>query len=46
MLSWTDPKAKAGERPYVIGERVRDANGHAGTVRYLGSVASAKDQVG
>jgi hypothetical protein len=44
MLSWADPKAKS-ERAWVIGERVRDGSGHAGTVRYLGSVASAKDQV-
>jgi hypothetical protein len=36
---------QAGERPYTIGERVRDATtGHAATVRYIGSVASAKDQ--
>jgi hypothetical protein len=36
---------QAGERPYTVGERVRDAaSGHVATVRYIGSVASAKDQ--
>ena len=36
---------KAGERPFAVGERVRDAtSGHVATVRYIGSVASAKDQ--
>ena len=35
-----------GERPFTVGERVRDAKtGHVATVRYIGTVASAKDQV-
>lgn len=33
-----------GSRPWFVGERIRDADGFAGTVRYIGSVASAKDQ--
>jgi hypothetical protein len=34
----------AQERPWTVGERVRDEGGHVATVRYIGSVASAKDR--
>jgi hypothetical protein len=35
---------KEGQRPWFVGERVRDTDGYAATVRYIGPVASAKDQ--
>ena len=42
LETWVE---KAGERPWFVGERVRDkAEGYAATVRYIGPVASAKDQ--
>mmetsp|Transcript_15568 Transcript_15568/g.20201 ORF Transcript_15568/g.20201 Transcript_15568/m.20201 type:complete len:612 (-) Transcript_15568:585-2420(-) len=34
----------AHEQTWSIGERVRDEGGHVATVRYIGNVASAKDQ--